>query len=95
MSSSHFIAQTSTFLLIDATAVTLGQGHGEVIQYISQTHIFFVPNIWGLAQTVLTWEAKVFCGGGRADAVETSWKHKVTPDRGDLNSQVLHTFISW
>ena len=35
MSSSHFIVQTSKFLLIDATAVTLGQGHGKVIQYIS------------------------------------------------------------
>ena len=35
MSGSHFIAQTSKFLLIDATAVTLGQGHGKVIQYIS------------------------------------------------------------
>ena len=30
MSSSHFIAQTNKFLLIDATAVTLGQGHGKV-----------------------------------------------------------------
>ena len=35
MSSSYFIAQTSNFLLIDATAVTLGQGHRKVIQYIS------------------------------------------------------------
>ena len=35
MSGSHFIAQTSKFLLIDVTAVTLGQGHGKVIQYIS------------------------------------------------------------
>ena len=35
MNGSHFIAQTSTFLLIDATAVTLGQGHGKVNQYIS------------------------------------------------------------
>ena len=35
MSGSHFIAQTSKFLLIDATTVTLGQGHGKVIQYIS------------------------------------------------------------
>ena len=35
ISGSHFIAQTSKFLLIDATAVTLGQGHGKVIQYIS------------------------------------------------------------
>ena len=35
MSGSHFIAQTNKFLLIDTTAVTLGQGHGKVIQYIS------------------------------------------------------------
>ena len=35
MNGSHFITQTSKFLLIDATAVTLGQGHGKVIQYIS------------------------------------------------------------
>ena len=35
MSGSHFIARTSKFLLIDATAVTLGQGQGKVIQYIS------------------------------------------------------------
>ena len=46
---------------------------------IPQTHIFFVPNIKGLAQTVLTWE-----GRGAADAAETDWKHKVTPERGDL-----------
>ena len=48
---------------------------------IPQTHIFFVPNIKGLAQTVLTWEGKVFAD---ADAAETDWKHKVTPERGDL-----------
>ena len=35
MSGSHFIAQTSKCLLIDATAVALGQGHGKVIQYVS------------------------------------------------------------
>ena len=35
MNGSHFIAQISKFLLINATAVTLGQGHGKVIQYIS------------------------------------------------------------
>ena len=34
MSGSYFIVQTK-FLLINATAVTLGQGHGKVIQYIS------------------------------------------------------------
>ena len=35
MGGSHFIAQTSKFMLINATAVTLGQGHGRVIRYIS------------------------------------------------------------
>ena len=45
MSGSHFIVQKSNFLFINATAVILGQGHRNVIQYIFQTYIFFVPNI--------------------------------------------------
>ena len=50
-----------------------------------QTHIFFVPNMKGLAQTVLMWEGKVFAAADAdADAAETDWKHKVTPERGDL-----------
>ena len=55
---------------------------------IPQTHIFFVPNIKGLAQTVLTWEGKVFADtdadadAADADAAETDWKHNVTPERG-------------
>ena len=55
---------------------------------IPQTHTFFVPNIKGLAQTVLTWEGKVFAAAADADAdadaAEMDWKHKVTPERGDL-----------
>ena len=57
-----------------------------------QTHIFFVPNIYGLAQTVLMWEAKVVAAAAAADWVdtgataETNWKHKVTRDWGDLMS---------
>ena len=43
MSDSHFIMQTSKFLLIDATAVTLGQGHGKVIQYISPDLYILCP----------------------------------------------------
>ena len=35
MSHSYFIVQTIKFLLINATAVTWGQGHGKVMQYIS------------------------------------------------------------
>ena len=34
MSGSHFIVQTSSFVLIHATAVTLCQGHGMIIQHI-------------------------------------------------------------
>ena len=54
-----------------------------------QTHKFFVPNIKGLAQKVLTWEGKKFAA---ADAEEMNWKHKVTPDRGDL---IMTLDLSW
>ena len=48
MSSSHFIVQTNKLLLIDVTAVTLGQGQGEVIQYISAHPCFLSPKyLWG------------------------------------------------
>ena len=70
MSGSYFITQTSKFLLIDAKAVTLGQGHSEVIQYISPDSYIICANIEGLAQPVWMWEAKVVAaayggGGGR------------------------------
>ena len=96
MSGSHFIVQTIKVLLIDATAVTLGECQGTVIQYIFPTHVFFVPNIEGLAKMVLMWEAKVVVAADTAaaahaavadtaaDAAETKWKQKVTPDQGDL-----------
>ena len=69
-----------------------------------QTHIFFVPNIKGLAQTILIWEGKVFAAADAdadvdaadADAAETDWKHKVTPERGDLINMENHkTHIKW
>ena len=44
MSASHFIAQTSKFLLIDATAVTLDQGHRKVTQYIEPTNTYSDEN---------------------------------------------------
>ena len=57
---------------------------------IPQTRIFFVPNIKGLAQTVLTWEGKVFAAADAdADTAETDWKHKVTPERGDLITFIM------
>ena len=94
MNGSYLIAQTSKFLLIDATAVTLGQGHRKVIQYISQTHIFFAPNIKGSAQMVLTREGKVVAAVDTdgADAAEMNWKRKVTPDRGDLMNEKYFCF---
>ena len=59
MSGSHFIAQTSEFLLIDATAVTLGQGHGKVIQYISSD-----PYILGQISNGFDVRGKSCCDGG-------------------------------
>ena len=45
MNDSYFIMQTNKFELIDATAMTLGQGHEKVIHYFFPIHISFVPNI--------------------------------------------------
>ena len=55
------------FLFINATAVTLGQGHRRVTQYIFPDVYFLYPKYQRFAQTVLTWEAKVIegSGGGR------------------------------
>ena len=65
VSCSDFIAHTSKFLLIDATAVTLGEGHRKVIQYIS-------PDSYNLCAKYLRFKLNGFdvrdrirCGGGR------------------------------
>ena len=65
MSISHFITQTSKFLLIDALAVTFGQGHGKVIQYI-------LPDLYIIYSEYLifSWNSfdvtgKSRCGGRR------------------------------
>ena len=95
MSGSHFIVQTSKFLLIDATAVTLGQGQQKVIQYISPDSYILCAKYLRFSSNVLTWEAKVVAAADAADtaaAAETNWKHKVTPDRVDLIT-VLHNNI--
>ena len=59
-----------------------------------QTHIFFVPSIKGLAQTILMWEGKGFAAVD-ADAAETDWKHKVTPERGGLINRVNQWLSNW
>ena len=74
MSGSHFITQTNKFLLIDATAVTLGQGHGKVIEYIS-------PDPYILCAKYLRFSSNAATD---TSAAETNWKHKVTPDWGEL-----------
>ena len=35
------------------------------------------------------WEGKVFADADAADTAETDWKHKVTPERGDLIKQCI------
>ena len=47
LNGSHIILQTSRFLFINVTTITLGQGHQKFIQYIFPDlyHTFFVPNI--------------------------------------------------
>ena len=70
VSSSHFIAQTNNFLLIDATAVTLGQGHGEVIQYISPDPYILCAKYRRLRSNGCHVRGKSCCGGGRGGAAE-------------------------
>ena len=65
MSGSHFIAQTSKFLLMDATAVTLGQGHGKVIQYIFPGPYILCAKYQRFSSNSFDVRGKSFCGGGR------------------------------
>ena len=62
---SHFIAQTSKFLLIDATAVILGQGHGKVIQYISPDPYILCVKYERFSSNGFDVRGKSFCGGRR------------------------------
>ena len=65
MSGSHFIVQTSKFLLIDATAVTLGQGHGKVIKYISPDPHILCAKYLRLSSNWFDVRGRSCCGGGR------------------------------
>ena len=64
MSDSHFIAQTSKFLLIDATAVTLGQGQGEVMQYISPDPYIPCAKYLRFSSNSFDLRGKKCCSGG-------------------------------
>ena len=64
MSGSHFIAQTGNLLLIDVTAVTLGQGHRKVIQYISpDSYILCAKYLW-FSSNGFDVRGKSCCGRG-------------------------------
>ena len=66
MSGSHFTALTSKFLLIFATAVTLGQGHGKVIQYISPDPYILCAKYLRFSSNGFDVRGKSCCGGGRS-----------------------------
>ena len=65
MGCSHFIAQTSKFLLIDATAVTLGQGHRKFIQYNSPDSYILCAKYLRFRSNGFDVGDKSYCGGGR------------------------------
>ena len=51
--------------------------------------------MWG-AKVVAAADAAVAVDvAAAADAAETNWKHKVTPDRGDFNKHTTYTFLPW
>ena len=74
MSSSHFIAQTSKFLLINTTAVTLGQGHRMVIQYISQDPYILCAKYERFSSNGFDVSGESFCGRGRSRRVGNELK---------------------
>ena len=65
MSGSHFITQTSTFWLMDATAMTLGQGHGKVIQYNYPDPYILYAIYQRFSSNRFDLRGKSICGGGR------------------------------
>ena len=64
MSGSHFIVQTSKFLVIDATAVTLGQGHRKVIHYISPDPYILCAKYLRFSSNGFDVRGKSCCGRG-------------------------------
>ena len=79
--------------------MSLGQGHGKFIQYISTDLYIRCPKYLRFSSNGLTWEAKVVevaadvaAADTAAAAAETNWKHKVTPDRGDLITNLTYSY---
>ena len=65
MSGYHFHHADQLILFISTTAMTLGQGHGKVIQHISLHQDFLCPKHLSSALMVFDMVAKfINCGGG-------------------------------
>ena len=64
MYGSHFIVQTSKFVLIDATAVILGEGHEKVIEYISPDPYILCAKYLRFSSNGFDVRGKSCCGGG-------------------------------
>ena len=64
LSGSLFILQTSKFLFINITAVTLGQGHKKVIQYILPDLYFRCPKYLRFSWNGFDVRSKSHCRGG-------------------------------
>ena len=95
MSGSHFIAQTSKFLLNDATDVTLGQGHRNVTQYISPDSYILCAKYLSFSSNHFDVRDKSCCGGGHGGGQGRGGKELKTlshPRLGWLN--YYHTYIT-
>ena len=64
LSGSHFILQISNFLFINAAAMTLGQGHRMVIQYIFPDLYFLCPNYLRFSSNSFDVRSISHCGSG-------------------------------
>ena len=71
MSGSHFIAQKNIYLLIDATAVTFGQGHRKVIQYISPDSYILCTKYPWFRWNGFDVRVKSACGGRSGNELKT------------------------
>ena len=71
LSGSYFILQTSKFLFINVTAVTLGQGHQKVIQYIFPDLYFLCPKYLRWSSNGFDVRSKSHCDGGGGNELKT------------------------
>ena len=100
LSGSYLILQTSKFLFINVTAMTLGQGHQKVIQYIFPDLYFLCPRYLSFSSNGFDVRSKVFAAAATVTdaAAETNWKPQtgvtylmvLSMNANDL-TEVLHT----